>query len=68
MLEGDQFTTDEKERIKNLMDKYSDKLPKDYLWGGDDCQLLVAFYSNIPNNSLAILWASNDWTPLIERK
>lgn len=68
VLEGDLFKPEEKQRIKNLVQKYSDRLPKNYLWGRDNCQLLVAFYSNIPNNSLAILWSSNYWTPLIQRK
>lgn len=68
VLDGNLFHKEEKNQIKGLVNKYSRRLPKEYLWGRDDCQLLVALESNIPNNSLAILWASKYWTPLIERK
>jgi hypothetical protein len=53
---------------EGLVNQYSKRLPKEFLWGRDNCQLLVALESNIPNNSLAILWTSKYWTPLIERK
>jgi hypothetical protein len=68
VLEGDLFSDAEKDQIKNLVTKYSRRLPQEYLWGRDNCQLLVALESHIPNNSLAILWASKYWSPLIERK
>jgi hypothetical protein len=57
-----------KGKSKELVNRYSKRLPKEYLWGRDNCQLLITFESNIPNNSLAKLWASKYWTPLIERK
>jgi hypothetical protein len=36
--------------------------------GFGDCQAIVIFSKNCPNNSLPILWEkNNDWTPLFER-
>ncbi len=68
VIDGDIFKSEEKIQIKDLMKKYSDRLPRDYIWGKDNCQLLIMFESNVPNNSLAILWASEYWMPLKERK
>jgi hypothetical protein len=68
VLDGELFSEEEKRQIKELINKYANRLPKDFLWGRDNCQLLIALESNVPNNSLAILWASHYWTPLIERK
>jgi hypothetical protein len=68
VIDGEIFSNEQKEEIKKLMEKYSKLLPHDYIWGKDDCQLLIMFEVNIPNNSLAILWASKYWTPLKQRK
>jgi len=65
--DGNLFENDDKEKIIKLVDAYAPKL-SDYSWGYDDCQLLVAFESNIPNNSLSILWSDQGWKPLIERR
>ena len=64
--DGDIFDTDDKDKIKTLVEKYSPNEPE-FSWGYDDCQLLVALESNIPNNSLSILWSEKNWTPLLKR-
>jgi len=66
--DGKVFTEKERPKIEDLITKYKSRLPKQYLWGYDDCQLLIAFQSNIPNNSISILWCKNGWSPLISRK
>jgi hypothetical protein len=68
VLEGDQFTKKQKSEIKRLILKYKDHFPKRALWGYDNCQLLVAFETNIPNNTLPIFWSEKNWKPLIKRK
>jgi len=65
--DGDIFSSEDNTQIKKLVEKYPTKI-SNFSWGYDDCQLLVAFEGNIPNNSLAILWSDKGWTPLIERK
>lgn len=68
VIDGDVFNSDEKQKIKSLLTKYSKRLPNQYLYGYDNCQLLVAFETNIPNNSISLLWASEYWSPLFKRK
>lgn len=66
--DGNLFDEKTKIEITNLVSKYSNRLHRDYLWGYDDCQLLVSFEQNIPNNSISLLWHDKGWTPLIRRK
>jgi hypothetical protein len=68
VIDGDIFNSVEKTKIKSLVKKYSNRLPEQYLYGYDNCQLLIAFESNIPNNSISLLWASEYWSPLFKRK
>ena len=65
--DGSIFSNDIKTKIIELVERYAPE-PLEYLWGYDECQLLIAFQNNIPNNSLSILWSDQAWTPLIERK
>lgn len=66
--EGDVFDEPTKTQIIGLIKKYSSKFSSDYLWGFDDCQLLVTLENNIPNNSIALLWWEKGWIPLFKRK
>jgi hypothetical protein len=68
VLEGDSFNPSEKLEIKRVMLKYKDHFPEKALWGYDNCQLLIAFETNIPNNTLPIFWSEKNWSPLIKRK
>jgi hypothetical protein len=68
VIDGDLFNDIERKQIKSLIEKYHSRLPNKFLYGYDDCQLLVAFESNIPNNSISLLWGTECWTPLLERK
>ncbi len=71
------FNKEEKEIIKPICEKYGKLLYKDYPLGYDDTQALIVFPHNTPNNTLPIIWASNDneasivekqWSPLWNRK
>lgn len=68
VLKSDQFSPNQKSEIKRLMLKYKEHFPEKALWGYDNCQLLVAFETNIPNNTLPIFWSEKNWKPLIKRK
>jgi len=57
----------DKSSIKELIIKYSTRMPKCCIWGYDDCQLLITFEHNVPNNTIAIFWSENNWIPLISR-
>lgn len=67
ILRGDVFTKDDQIKIQRLIERYSKRLPKDYLFGYDNGELLVVFESNVPNNSISLLWASGSWKPLKSR-
>jgi diphthamide synthase (EF-2-diphthine--ammonia ligase) len=43
VLDGKLFSEEEKRQIKELVNRYSKRLPKEYLWGRDNCQLLITF-------------------------
>jgi orotate phosphoribosyltransferase-like protein len=71
------FTGKERDIIKPICEKYGDQLFKKYPLGYDDTQALIVFPHNTPNNTLPIIWASNDnetstakilWSPLWNRK
>lgn len=69
VLGGTLFEPKDRNKIRRLIDKYSEnRIPTKYSFGYDNCQLLYAFKDNIPNNSLGILWYSKNWTPLLDRK
>jgi hypothetical protein len=68
VIDGTLFDQKEKQEIIELLDKYSMRIGSEYVYGYDNCQLLMAFEDNIPNNTLGIFWRSNKWKPLIERK
>ena len=58
-----------KEKTKNVVTFYGQKLVKKYPLGFGDCQTLIVFPSTCPNNSLPILWQErDDWIPLFKRK
>lgn len=67
-INGNLFDPKEKQEIIELLEKYSSRVGYKYVYGYDNCQLLLAFEDNIPNNTLGIFWRSNKWIPLIERK
>ncbi|NJD77980.1 MAG: hypothetical protein FIB08_12955 [Candidatus Methanoperedens sp.] len=68
VINGTLFQDEEKKLIKDLIEKYSSRVESDYVWGYDNCQLLLSFEDNIPNNTIGILWWSKRWIPLFERK
>jgi hypothetical protein len=68
VIDGTLFDFEEKGEIKRLIDKYSYLIKSDYVNGYDNCQLLLAFEDNIPNNSIGILWWPENWMPLFNRK
>jgi len=67
-MNGNLFDPKEKKEITELLNTYSPRVGSEYIYGYDNCQLLLAFEDNIPNNTLGIFWRSNKWIPLIERK
>lgn len=71
------FTKKERDIIKPICEKYGGLLFKKYPLGYDNTQALIVFPHNTPNNTLPIIWASNDnetstgerqWQPLWNRK
>jgi hypothetical protein len=35
--------------------------------GYKDCQLLMGFYYNTPDNTLPVIWSTNNWEPMFKR-
>lgn len=69
VIDGALFNLEDKQMIKELIEKYSSRIGSKYMYGHGNCQLLLAFEYNIPNSSIGILWWSkNNWTPIIKRK
>ncbi len=62
------ISDNDKSRITQLINKYKANVPTGFEWGYDECQLLISFENNIPNNSIGILWSNINWIPLIKRK
>lgn len=71
------FNKEEQYIIKPICEKYGNKLYSKYPLGYDDTQALIVFPHNTPNNTLPIIWASDDneaakaeiqWNPLWNRK
>lgn len=59
----------ERQRAKEIAQKYGVKLQKKIPLGFDGGQLLVVFKDTCPNNSLPIFWChvESSWTPLFRR-
>lgn len=71
------FTEKERDIIKPICEKYGSLLFKKHPLGYDNTQALIVFPHNTPNNTLPIIWGSNDnetstgemqWRPLWNRK
>ncbi len=60
-----------KRDAKRLCDTYGKAVAPDAALGFDDCQLLLAFHHNTPDNTLPIFWAgeseSPTWHPIFPR-
>ena len=55
-------------RYKEIAKEYGRKLFPAGPLGYGDCQALVAFFYNTPNNTLPIIWSeANGWRPLLRR-
>ncbi|MBE9128316.1 hypothetical protein IQ258_19640 [Coleofasciculus sp. LEGE 07081] len=64
------FSQQDKTDIQNVCAKYGTLLFASHPLGYRDCQLLLSFHHNTPDNSLPILWAppsSIDWHPVLDR-
>ena len=70
------FTKEERDIIKPICEKYGNQLFKKHPLGYDNTQALIVFPHNTPNNTLPIIWGSNDnetstgelpWKPLWNR-
>lgn len=58
---------EEKLLCKNMCEYYGKKLKPDYPLGYNNCQYLFGLYYTIPNNTLPIFWATENWNPLFIR-
>jgi hypothetical protein len=63
------FDSDEFKKItEEFCTFYGKKLSNEYPLGYKDCQLLIGFHHNIPNNTLPIIWKKTDsFTPVFPR-
>lgn len=69
VLDGKLYSQKDRQNIRRVIEKYRGiRIPKEFSFGYDNCQLLYAFENNIPNNSLGILWFAQNWTPLMDRR
>ncbi len=61
----------ERKEAEKISFKYGVQLYRKHPLGYDNCQLLVVFHDNCPDNSLPILWISGNsvlgWKPLFKR-
>jgi len=58
----------EREKAKQIVEGYGLQLVKNTPLGYGDCQAVIVFEHNCPNNSLPILWKeSSKWKPLFKR-
>ena len=58
---------EEKLLCKKMCEYYGKKLKPDYPLGYNNCQYLFGLYYTIPNNTLPIFWATENWNPLFIR-
>ncbi|MDR4490242.1 MAG: hypothetical protein R2685_04995 [Candidatus Nitrosocosmicus sp.] len=69
IFSSNDFTDQEKKDIRVLIERYKSIQSKEFIYGFDNSQLLLAFEKKVPNNTIALLWADqNGWTPLLKRK
>lgn len=56
---------------ETMAKKYGLELESDDPLGHDDCQMLISFFHNTPNNTLPIIWYDNQdkssWEPIFRR-
>ena len=56
---------------QQLCESYGDRLCPGFPLGYGDCQLLVGFFHNTPDNTLPIIWYDDPdvmpWTPIFKR-
>lgn len=58
----------DKERFKEMAEKYGKKLYKKHVLGYRDSQLLLGLEHNTPNGTLPIFWSNKgSWTPIFKR-
>lgn len=58
---------DLKEPCKEMSERYGKKISSNPL-GYKDCQMLIGFHHNTPNNTLPIFWQErNGWNPMFKR-
>jgi hypothetical protein len=57
--------------VEAMCRRYGDRLVSTYPLGFGDCQLLIGFHHNTPDNSLPIIWFVEPdglpWTPIFKR-
>ncbi len=59
---------DIKQNCRTLCNKYGRKLEPRNPLGYKNCQMLLGFHHNTPNNSLPIFWSERkSWTPIFKR-
>ena len=58
---------EERKLCEKMCRFYGKKLKPQYPLGYDNCQYLFGLYYTIPNNTLPIFWAGDNWNPLFIR-
>lgn len=57
----------ELKKYREAMLKYGQKLFPSHPLGYRNSQALIVFYYNTPNNTLPVIWATEEWKPLFPR-
>lgn len=52
---------------KRMLEHYGSQLYREHPLGYENGQGLVVFHDSVPNNTLPIIWSTNNWTPIFRR-
>ncbi len=56
-----------KDRCKEMCLEFGRNLAPRHPLGYKDCQLLLGFYYNTPDNTLPVIWSTKNWEPMFKR-
>lgn len=57
----------ELEDAKRMLEHYGKQLYRQHPLGYENGQGLVVFHDSVPNNTLPVIWSTNNWSPIFRR-